>query len=250
MKLFLPVLASSLFLAKFATGQIVQTYYVPLPEADLDATFVDINSDAAIAVNIQTLISIAVAANNTVIYYDHWEDGYDPDPINNPQSTTEIWGDLNPTNGEKSGVMDMLASGTAIILDNPIPLDNRNLLTTPMLYDGRDRILATLPIAVTRSAFPNDPGSLMAGAVEVFNQDEWGTKFEAPVGEDTVGSNTVSTIISGNPRFVSAHIATNIVLSFDIHLTIFKTECIPVDCFLRHGGCRWNPSDAYSKGWQ
>ena len=29
-----------------------------------------------------TLIAIAVAANGTIIYYDHWEDGYEPDVTN------------------------------------------------------------------------------------------------------------------------------------------------------------------------
>lgn len=200
MKLFLPALASSLFLAKAATGQIVQTYYVPLPEADLLDTFQDINSgQVAGAVNIQTLISIAVAADNTIIYYDHWEDGYDPDPINNPQASTEIWGDLDSgNNGQQTIINDILTSGTAFILANAIPLAREDLNTSlPFLYDGKDRILTTLPIAVTRSAFPDDPGSLMAGAVEVFNQDEWGTLFEAPVGEGTT-SGTVSTMTLGD----------------------------------------------------
>lgn len=51
-------------------------------------------------------------------------------------------------------------------------------------FDGGDRIQASFPIAVTRGAYPKRPGSLMAGAVEVLPTNDWGTHFEAPIGED------------------------------------------------------------------
>ncbi|NEP95576.1 MAG: hypothetical protein F6K25_22825, partial [Okeania sp. SIO2G4] len=168
----------------------VQTYFVPLPEDDLFATFDTINSVAD--GNINNVISVAIAADNTIVYYDHWEDGYDPNPNDtvNKQASTEIWGDGDLTNGIAPGTVDdILSGGDAIVLDNAIPSANNYRNPNTILYDGADRIQTTLPIAVTRFAFPNNPGSLMAGAVEVFNQDSWGDRFIAPVGEDTA-SNT------------------------------------------------------------
>ncbi|MDJ0518938.1 MAG: carboxypeptidase regulatory-like domain-containing protein, partial [Trichodesmium sp. MO_231.B1] len=170
----------------------VQSYYVPLPEDDLFETFDEINSVADGDIN--TVISVAVAADNTIVYYDHWEDGYDPNPNDkvNKQATTEIWGDGDVSNGAAPGVStdaeDVLQSGDAIVLENAIPSTNNYRDPNTILYDGADLIQATLPIAVTRFAFPDNPGSLMAGAVEVFNQDSWGDRFIAPVGEDTTSS--------------------------------------------------------------
>ena len=46
-----------------------------------------------------TTISIVVGTSNTIIVYDHWEDGYEND-LNNPtQPSTQIWGDGNTNHG-------------------------------------------------------------------------------------------------------------------------------------------------------
>jgi hypothetical protein len=69
------------------------------------------------------------------------------------------------------------------VIENVVELDpGRNELN--IRYDGGDRIQASFPIAVTRGAYPENPGSLMAGAVEVLDTSVWGTNFEAPVGRD------------------------------------------------------------------
>jgi uncharacterized repeat protein (TIGR01451 family) len=180
-----------MLLAFVATGPVgaqvlpapVQTYYVPLPEAELfNSTFEAINGPAANP-PVNSLISIAVAAAGTLVYYDHWEDGYDPDVTGNPQASTLIWGDGDTTNGTApdTGGTDVFAGGEAIVLENQVPVPRGSSI----LFDGRDRIQASFPVAVTRGAFPEDPGSLMAGGVEVLAVDAWGDEFVVPVGEDT-----------------------------------------------------------------
>jgi hypothetical protein len=163
-----------------------QTFYVPLPEqALLDETFKRIHgvSQAPII----SITSIAVSTSNTVIWYDHWEDGYDDDVANPKSSTTEIWGDGDASNGCAPTVRwcsdwnDKLNAGDAILLENSVPLPrNKNAIR----YDGGDRITASFPVAVTRGAYPENPGSLMAGAIEVHDTDSWGTAFIAPVGQN------------------------------------------------------------------
>ena len=99
------------------------------------------------------------------------------------QSTTEIWGDNDPSNGSPPGFPgDVLSAGDAIILENLVPLP-RNPST--ILYDARDRIQASFPVAVTRGAWPEHPGSLLAGATEVWDTARMGTSYVVPVGEDT-----------------------------------------------------------------
>jgi hypothetical protein len=185
MKLFAPLfLTSSLAFLTGVLGQgnsIVQTYFIPLPEDDILVTFDEINTNAESPIT--TLISIAIAADGAKIYYDHWEDGYDDDPANPAAgSTTLVWGDGDLTNGIPPGFRtDILAGGDVIILSNTVPAAPRG---TAIRFDGRDRVSVTLPIAITRGAYPGGtPGSLMAGAVEVFDVSAWGTKYIAPIGD-------------------------------------------------------------------
>ena len=173
----------------FAAAAPVQTYYVPLPEDDLfNETFETLNASAA-EQPVNTLISVAIAADGTIVYYDHWEDGFESDVTSPTQTSTEVWGDMDISNGAPPGVTtdanDVLDGGDAVVLENSVPIPR---VQSNILYDGRDRIQASFPIAVTRGAFPEQPGSLMAGAVEVLDTDSWGTEFISPVGENTPDS--------------------------------------------------------------
>lgn len=50
-----------------------------------------INSHVAKA-PIESMFAIAISADNTIIWYDHWEDGYDTH-VEEIGNSTEIWGD-------------------------------------------------------------------------------------------------------------------------------------------------------------
>ncbi|MGK7882951.1 MAG: hypothetical protein AB4060_23045, partial [Crocosphaera sp.] len=178
----------------------VQTYYVSLREDDLFKSFDTINTNAA--GDLITIISVAIAADNTIIYYDHWEDGYEVDVTNpsSPGSGIEIWGDMDLSNGARPGATsaaeDVLNAGDSIVLQNVVPITRKNpdgTINGGDLFDASDRIQSTLPIAVTRAGFPTtagsrSPGTVLAGAVELFDTDSWGTRFVAPVGEDIPGT--------------------------------------------------------------
>lgn len=157
----------------------VQTYYVPAPEDQLLDVLNTLNSEAQSPV--RTLISIVAGADDTFIYYDHWEDGYELNAANPQQSSTEIWGDGNSENGMPPGYdEDILDAGSVIVLENDVPLPRD---AEQILFDGRDHIAATTLLAVTRAGWPtNDPGSQLAGAIEVYNTNQYGQEFIAPVG--------------------------------------------------------------------
>ena len=57
----------------------VQTYYLPLKEDQLLETMKVVTTSAAGPIHSMT--SIVVAANNTQIWYDHWEDGFETDRL-------------------------------------------------------------------------------------------------------------------------------------------------------------------------
>ena len=187
----------------------VQTYLVPRQEDDIYSLMREVNDDNSLVPEdgpVVSAVSIAIAAMDTVIWYDHWEDGYDSS-FNMPsrQPTTLVFGDDDVSNGCYSelplyvppglpctsitcckGGSDVLSAGSSLILVNKVPYPRPN---ATIFYDGGDKIQASLPVAVTRRAFP-DPdnsaaGGQLAGAVEVLDTENYGTEFVAPVGTDS-----------------------------------------------------------------
>lgn len=159
---------------------IAQTFYVPLPENELRAALLKLYSSTGSTID--SSISLATTANNTIIYYDHWEDGYETDIESPTQATTQIWGDNDPSNGIPPGfATDILTVNDVITL--------RNLINTPrnsatILYDARDKIVTTRALAVTRFAWATTPGPVLGGAVEVTPTCLCAEEYVVPVGEN------------------------------------------------------------------
>ena len=164
-------------------GNVVQDFYVPLPEAQIYAA-----NNAIVAGTGSTIfstISIHVVSDNTVIYYDQWEDGYEVSLGSPTQSTTQIWGDGNDAHGIPPGMVHNplgLPAGTIITLTNAVVTQPRN--PAVIQYDGRDHIGATRPIVVTRAHWPSTTGTVIAGAVSVLSTAQWGTNYVSPVGQN------------------------------------------------------------------
>jgi len=168
-----------------------QYFYVPFPEDQLLAGLQAIESGGSgstPANPVTVYISIAPLANNTIIYYDQWENGYDGD-IANPANLysavnlggTQIWGDGDPSNGIPPGfATDVINAGSVIVLNNAL---NTTTLTA-IDWDGRDKIAATKPVAVSKTGWATGPNTLLAGSVEVFDTSNWGTDFRSPVGQN------------------------------------------------------------------
>jgi len=165
---------------------ILETYFVPIQEDLVQIA----NAEFAQACGagsqpgdaFRSVISIVANSDNTVIVYDHWEDGYETDPNNPTQTSTEIWGDNNPANGIPPGyATDIVNAGAIINLDNTISIANLGAID----YDARDKIGASAPLAVTRAGWHITPGPVLAGAIEVQNVEDLGNCYIAPFGEDT-----------------------------------------------------------------
>lgn len=167
------LLLAPLLPSKAQAQALAETYFVPVDETHLRSLAEAINtsnSGSTGAPNpdtIRTVISITSTAAGTVLYYDHWEDGYERDLANPIQGTTEIFN---------------VGAGTVTVLENDVFIDPRDSGT--VLYDARDRIGSTELLAVTRAGWRLQEGTLLAGAAEAFPQGAWGTTFEVPVGED------------------------------------------------------------------
>ena len=173
----------------------VQVFYITEPENDV-LPAMDIINSAAVSPMV-TKISIAISANGTLVYYDHWEDGFANDIANptageiyaNPGNLdgVQIWGDGNTANGAPPGFPgDLLNSGNVIILeDNSVAVPNT---AATIDWDGMDKIGATNAVAVSRSLWASGSNSLFAWANAMYPTTEWGYEYTAPVGCNTSAS--------------------------------------------------------------
>lgn len=175
----------SLVLTGQAHGAVtlVHDFYLPMPEAQIRQSFQALNA-GTVGSTFDSVYSVVVTSAGTVIYYDHWEDGYETDLRTPAQSTTQIWGDGNDANGIAPGYAHDPASlpqGAVLALRNNVTLP-RNPAT--ILYDARDRIAATKALVISRAAWATSPGPVLAGAVEVTATIDYGTSYVSPIGED------------------------------------------------------------------
>ena len=189
----------------------VERYLVPLPEEDIRGGALALFSGTGD--DVRTVISITGAVDGTIVYYDHWEDGFELDLANPVQATSEVWGDGDASNGAPPGCAadgcDAFGAGDNAALINNVPSNPRNPIN--IFYDGGDQIGTTGPVAVTRAGWPLDPGTLLAGAVEVYPTDAWGTSYEVPFGVNSgLGDNfeytAASIMASAGPTTVNIDI--------------------------------------------
>jgi hypothetical protein len=160
-------------------------FIVPLPENDLFEIFEAIAGNATQPI-VHSTVSIAISANQTVIWYDHSEDGIDTTFV---QRTTVVWGDANATNGcppskpSCTNAEDILYEGDVLDLASSIDIPRNNATHH---FDYGDIIYANYPLVVSRWVEADLPGTnqSLAEAVEVVEASGmfWGTGFISPVG--------------------------------------------------------------------
>jgi uncharacterized repeat protein (TIGR01451 family) len=178
-------------LAPSAQAQIdAFTFFIPYPADSFDDQLAlglvpPPAPPAFINQPIETIISIVAARDNTIIYYDHWEDGYEPILTSPTQPTTEVWGDGDLTNGVAPGIpTDIIdATNRVITLQQiiPLPRDSNNIF-----YDGSDKLTAVGGnIAVSTSNWKvGTPSILYSDSWELYATERWGTSYIVPAGTD------------------------------------------------------------------
>jgi uncharacterized repeat protein (TIGR01451 family) len=179
----------------------IQFFYIPLPETQTNAAFNAI-VDEPISTTQESITAITVTENNSTIWYDHWEDGYEAILGNPQQATTQVWGDGNNANGIAPGFANDptgLPSGTVFRLRNTVQTP-RNLTTQPILFDSPDKLGSDRTLAVSRAQFPtlvnSGGGSVISSAVEVRDTRYYDTNYRAPVGVNTADAGSMFTYTS------------------------------------------------------
>ncbi|MCA1846250.1 MAG: hypothetical protein LC792_24260, partial [Actinobacteria bacterium] len=159
--------------------------YVPLEANATQKTMEGVRSEADTTLDFT--VGITSAAPGAVVYYDQHEDGFEADLTNPQQSTTKVWGDNNPANGDASvgGICgpctsDVLPAGAVFVLRNDILTP----YTTGSLYDGGDRVSSTRGFTITAGGFSTPLGSVMSFSASAYDTTKWGTDYWIPVGEN------------------------------------------------------------------
>jgi len=170
-----------------------QEYYVLGYEEHIWRAF-DAIYDGSVSENICSTVSLVATADHQVIYYDHWEDGYEADLLNPRQSSTLIFGDGDPSNGGEGA--DILMAGDKINLTSNQNITATNTITgyvpvnprdpAYIRYDGGDRIISSGgPINLVHAMWPCDE-SWVGGAWEVYSRQAYANAYAytIPIGED------------------------------------------------------------------
>ncbi len=234
---------------------VVQEYHIPFPEDQVFTALSTIfpgnssnsscNSGTPVPGEpINSYVSVSIFVDNSIIYFDHWEDDFETQVSNPTQSTSQIWGDGNPFNGAPPGISsDILYAGTVIVLDNAIVPSTRQSVFD---YDGGDRFATSFPISVTRSAWAAGSETLFAGALEVYPTSDWGTEYRFPAGQNVDASlqyfEYVGAVIMAQADGTVINIDKDNNGSFEQTLTLAKGQSQLIDGGILRGG-RVNSSE-------
>ena len=159
---------------------------------------------SAMPPNMCSTINLVATNNYQVIYYDHWEDGYEEDLLNPSQGTTEIYA---LTLGQTLSLTST-AGVEAPPLHQYVPVSpTRNL--ADLRYDGGDRILSSGgPIALSHAVWPYN-SSWAGGAWEIYSYETRADTYayHIPIGEDLYIQGGGNEGLYGDFRYVYLHVS-------------------------------------------
>ncbi len=147
-----------------------QQYMVSGEEVQMWNILVDLDDTNLDSETMHSLVSVVAGGNNTTIYYDHWEDGYDFDPSDPSGTADEVY--------------FLPGGGTKVFEGSNIPVNPRGTAT---YYDGRDRIFtAGGAVTVNRAVWSDDSDTttLYGLAWEVLPTKPFLKEYVIPVGQD------------------------------------------------------------------
>ena len=166
-------------------------YYIPAEEGTLYYALTDLDGGAAPSMH--TVISVVAWTDNTTVYYDHWENGYNFLPAN-PLTADETYtlakaGDRLVFESANLVIPRTAASTCNIYRNGTLIASN-----TTTCYDGGDRIYAAGgTITVTRAGGREDRwAGNQADAWEVYPVKPQLTTYVLPFGEDLFAADPVN----------------------------------------------------------
>jgi uncharacterized repeat protein (TIGR01451 family) len=174
----------------------ISDFYVPTSSGQIMAIFIDndnTNSSGGVLIDqnlgIHYVIGLTAYMDNTVVYYDHWENGYNFNPVT-------LTGADEAYSGNQGDVLNFI-SYSVPISRSPAPgetiaeCDPRSSNpsgTTTNCYDGRDHLFITGGAAATLTVWPESVGTAYALSWALYPTKPFETNHTIPVGKNLAGS--------------------------------------------------------------
>jgi hypothetical protein len=189
---FLCIIASAVVFSLFTPSSAsalpagFQEYLVMGDEYQIYRMFRNLDGGAATFTDyeMRSIVTVVATSNGQRIYYDHWEDGYEPIIFTPVQTTTLIFGDGIIPNGDSGFAGDTLTEGAVLSLKSNDDTAVGNVITATvdvssprdpveLRYDSRDRIVTTGgPVNVVHAIWPTD-NNFVGGAWEIYSFQAW-----------------------------------------------------------------------------
>lgn len=176
------------------------TFFIPYAAEAMAIQFdvASLQPEVTPGLPIVSTISIAVNRDNSIIYYDQWEDTLEGDPTVPTQITTLVWGDGDPSNnttGLAAGATvqgipasDILTAGTIITLRSTVPSTTATRGTPPSIFfDGGDMLVSRGGALAVSTIFWTDapgPEIFFTDAWELYPTNRWDQVYVSPIGEN------------------------------------------------------------------
>ncbi|HOR76994.1 MAG TPA: Ig-like domain-containing protein, partial [Bacteroidales bacterium] len=207
-------------------------FYLPFPEnkdqmrkALLSAGSVDMGIGGNGGTTVRSLVCIKIPYPKTIIIYDHWEDGYEADITVPTQSTTQIWGDGDLSNGVAPGYPnDIIPPGGSIVFDQTFGYNDRN--QAQIFYDGKDKILSSNNIFISKITGDNDRFIFQNVKTGVLDVSRFGKLFRVGIGEDMDQPTGVTAFRYVSLFIRAAYDSTEVFLDYDGDGIIDETKIL------------------------
>jgi hypothetical protein len=161
-------------------------YFLPGDEQNMYFIFNDLDVNAG-ATGMHSVTSVVAWSASTIVYYDHWENGYNFDP-NNPSATADE-------------TYTLATPGTIRVFESSNVPNIRNAASTcagqtnpgNRCYDGGDRVyVAGGPVTVTRAMWMEARGAGNQGdAWEIYPVKPQLTTYVLPFGENNFATDNL-----------------------------------------------------------
>ncbi|MBD3244560.1 MAG: DUF11 domain-containing protein [Candidatus Moranbacteria bacterium] len=147
-----------------------EEFYVPGKEEDLWQIFQEIDNSPDLDENqgMHSAVSVTTTLDDTKLFYDHWEDGYDFDYQDPDNSADEVY---------------LLNQGDFKSFESSnIPISPRG---GDLYYDGGDKIYTSGgPVSMVRASWPESVSSVFAFAWEIYPTRALLNGYTIPFGVD------------------------------------------------------------------
>ena len=173
----------------------IYDYYIPASSRQIMDIFIANDNNPVIneSDGLHYVIALTAYLDDTVIYYDHWENGYSFNPVTFT-GADEIY------TGDHGQVMNFVSSSVPA---NRLAAPNEPINAcgtsssnpdgpTTNCYDGRDHVFVTGGMAASLTIWPEVIGTVYALSWALYPTKPFQTSYTIPVGRNLTGYNDFS----------------------------------------------------------